>query len=389
MCWFWGWGTLLGLSVFFNDFKDEFNLSTSDTELIQSISTSCVQFVAFLSGVLVYFSPQGRPFWFLLLGALLVIGGFLVASFATNVLVLWFAAAIGFGVGTSFLTVSSQVVLPSYLSLSFQNSKQTYLGICAAGSGVGALVLAYLFTWLNSLFGWRDALRCSAALAALTLIPSLFIYLKVPIKPLIRRVFRISVLMNKWVALLAFCSVGFYFTYFSLNFYLVPYSTDEMNMSDYEISTAIALIGVLSTIGRVAMGYLSDYSHEPVIIWCIGMSVKALATILMVSTTYTSLYWISIITGGIAHAAGIFLIQIITDEYDSQDIPTIYGGIYCISGLGSLFGPFVLGYLVNTLGYFYGMLVMQSMLIPVLLVLCYYRSKKSQRAADKGYVQLQ
>lgn len=390
MSWFWSWGTLVSLGVFFDYFRDEFGLTDAQTATIQSISCAFIQFFAIISGLCLPFSPQNRPFWFMLIGTILLSLGYIGTALCTNYYQMWVAAGLGFGLGSSFLTVSSVSVIPLYFTEGASDYKQRAAGIVTAGSGIGALILPYVYDGLLLRLEERSTLVICGFLCLVTLLPMMVPFWTPPPVAMTRKVYSCAFFCRQRVMLLALGSVIFYFSYFSLNFYLSPFAQDKLNFSTFQVSEALSVLGVMSTIGRLVTGYIADKWIHPLPIWMLGMALKACCAILMVATTNVHVFWIAIFFGGLAHSTGVFLNQVVSRDFSSGEMPTVYGFIYFLSGFGSLFGPYFLGYLVDEHSYLKGMLIMQSTLIPGLfcLIVLWIATLRHQQREAEGAAQI-
>lgn len=361
---------MMSLGVFFDKFRDEYAATDAETAMIQSISTACIQFFAMFTSMLMYYSPQGRPFYWIALGSILLSLGYLVAAMAKSLTVVWVAAGLGWGLGSSFLTVSTVAVFPSYFVAEDAKHKQGALVLMTSGTGIGGLFLPFLFDALLEHMTPQNSLLCMAAISFVGLFPFLFAFWQPPQAPLKRKRFDRQFLVNTTVAKLTFGSMVFYFSYFSFNFYLAPFAQDVLGFTLMEVSTALAVLGVIGTVGRISLGFLADKIKNPILVWTIGMTVKALCATAMVGTSLRPIFWIALIIGGFAHSTGTFLMQVITHMFSADEVPTIYGFVYFCSGFGSLAGPFLTGTLVEDYGYLAGMCILQATLIPGVVTLC-------------------
>jgi MFS family permease len=376
LCFFWSWGTVMSLGMFFSHFRDEYQLTDADTALVQALTSSFIQFFALMVGILLYFSPCGRPFWFMILGSGLVATGYWGAAASSSFTQLAVSAAIGWGVGSSFLTVATVALLPSYFSQEFQHRRQTATSIMTAGSGIGGLLLPFLFEHLLDNHDARAALNICGWVVAVTLIPTVCIFWIPPTDAITLKTLTCHALKDRRVPLLTLGSVVFYFSYFSLNIYLAPFAQDQLQMSTEQVGYALSTIGVTSTIGRLMAGFIADATKEPLRMWMVGMSLKAIAAVLMVMSTQRWLFWVAVVLGGVGHSFGIFLNQVVSHHFPREFLPSVYGFVYCLSGLGSLFGPYALGKLIADYDYLLGMLLMQLTLIPGLAALIALRDVK-------------
>ncbi|KXN65066.1 MFS general substrate transporter [Conidiobolus coronatus NRRL 28638] len=228
-------------------FKDE---PKSVLSLIGSLGPAIYAVFAVPSGIIV--SKFGHRLN-IFTGALLMGIGLIIASFAQQVWTLFIGQAVFLGVAVSLCFVPAVSIVPQWLD----KYKGLGVGICAAGSGVGGLVLAPVLQAIIDSIGWRWALRINGIInAAILSICGLSLKARVPFKPP-KNIIDIDILKNpKFIAMWGMGASSCFA-------YLVPLFIMPLYCKYYNIpaSTASLIVGLMNgatAVGRIATGKLSD-----------------------------------------------------------------------------------------------------------------------------------
>lgn len=367
-CYFWSWGTFMSLGVFWQKFQDTFDASLDQIALVQSITSSTIQITGLLVGMITQKSPS--PFIPVFVGILLLFFGYLGAAFAHTLIELYLAAG-AIGVGSSFLTLTTVTVVPAYFSEgSFKNHIGKAQSVITSGSGVGCLIIPFLFNGLIDSVGWRNTLWISGCISFVCLLPfCLLAFLENPFTT--KKSFAFRGLMTVSFSFLSMASVIFFFGYWVFNIYLSPYGSDELGMNSNQIGWVLSMVGIVSTVGRLLMGFVTD-KISPLWVWMVMMSLKSVCTILIPVTHNMVSFFVVAFFGGLGHAGGILLPQIIKHYYDPQQGPSVYGLVYSISSVGSILGPIVAGLLVPHIGYLLSFVAIESTIVISLILLSFF-----------------
>ena len=104
-----------------------------------------------------------------MLGSIIFSMGFLLSSYAQNIITLYFTYGIMIGFGASLCYFSSLVAVGQYFyaKLSLAN------GIISSGSGIGTLVMGPVMNNLLKVLGWRDTLRVYSGVSAIIFLSAL------------------------------------------------------------------------------------------------------------------------------------------------------------------------------------------------------------------------
>lgn len=93
-----------------------------------------------------------------------------LGSLAPNIMVLYLAFSVLFGLGTSFTYVSSPVTVTHY----FSKRRSIALGFVTAGQGLGTMICGPVLQVLVDVFDWRNTFLIFAGVLALSSLTGLF-----------------------------------------------------------------------------------------------------------------------------------------------------------------------------------------------------------------------
>jgi MFS family permease len=228
-------------------FKDE---PKSVLSLIGSLGPAIYAVFAVPSGIIV--SKFGHRLN-IFTGAFLIGAGLIIASFAQQVWTLFIGQAVLLGVAVSLCFVPTVSIVPQWLD----KYRGLGIGICAAGSGVGGLVLAPVIQAIIDSIGWRWALRINGIIGAVILsICGLFLKARVPFKPP-KNIIDVEILKNpKFIAMWSMGATSC-FAYW-VPFFIMPLYCKYYNISGSTASLIVGLMNGAAAIGRIATGKLSD-----------------------------------------------------------------------------------------------------------------------------------
>lgn len=97
--------------------------------------------------------------------------GLALGSLAPNIMVLYLAFSIPFGVGTSFVYISSPVTMTNY----FSKRRSVALGFVTAGQGLGTMICGPVLQVLVDSFDWRNTFLIFAGILALSALTGCFL----------------------------------------------------------------------------------------------------------------------------------------------------------------------------------------------------------------------
>jgi MFS family permease len=166
-----------------------------------------------------------------------------------------------------------------------------------------------------------------------------------------------------------------------LSFFLIPVGISPVlihqvayvidhGYSKMMASFIFGLMGLLSTIGRLIFGTLSDrIGREKAVTWSFLCSILGIL-ILLSLPSFKSEFWLylySILFGVGFGARGPIITAMMADMFQGKHFGSIYGFINIGNGIGGALGPWLGGYLYDITGS-YGLTFI--LCVPILILAC-------------------
>ncbi|KXN64955.1 MFS general substrate transporter [Conidiobolus coronatus NRRL 28638] len=230
-----------------SEFKDQ---PRSVLSLIGTVGPAIYAVCAVPSGILVSkLGHRGNIFS----GAIILGVGLVIASFSQQIWTLFIGQAVLLGVAVSLCFVPTVSIVPQWLN----KYRGIGVGVCAAGSGVGGLVLAPLLQAIIDSLGWRWALRINGIIGTVILsICGILLKARVPFKPPKNLIDWEIIKDPRFIAMwgMGACSCFAYW----VPFFLMPLYCQYYGISAGTASLIVGLTNGAAAIGRIATGKLSD-----------------------------------------------------------------------------------------------------------------------------------
>jgi OFA family oxalate/formate antiporter-like MFS transporter len=131
--------------------------------------------------------------------------------------------------------------------------------------------------------------------------------------------------------------------------YVVPYSI-HAGISQASASTALAIVGIFSVIGRIGMGPVSDLLGRTKSLAVVYILISVGVLLLSLASTLVLVYSVSIIMG--LALGGIISgnLTAVGDIFESESLGRIIGIQSSAFGLGGMIGPVASGFVLDSLG---------------------------------------
>ncbi|KXN68487.1 MFS general substrate transporter, partial [Conidiobolus coronatus NRRL 28638] len=245
-------GTIGSFGVYLGEYlqKDFNDQSSTLLAFIGSLGSGVYSISCIPAGILV--SKFGHR-KIMLIGAFLFGFGLIIASFATKIWLLFLGQSILLGVGASFTFIPAISIVPQW----FDKQMGIGVGICAAGSGVGGLIISPIIQAINNQIGWRWALRINGIFSVIVLCASAIVLKpRVPFKS--HRVFDSTIVLDtKFIALWGQGAISCFA--FWVPFFLMPLYCQYYGISATSASLMIGLMNGSAALGRVGAGLVAQY----------------------------------------------------------------------------------------------------------------------------------
>ncbi|HRC63302.1 MAG: MFS transporter [Dehalococcoidia bacterium] len=354
---FYGFGTI------FNPVITEFGWSKASVSFGFSLRSEVQGLGAPAIGFLVdRFSARRVLIGGIVVTALGVIG----MSFMQNLLHFYLAMfIIAFGVSACGGPVG-MVATASW----FERRRARALSLMTVGGGISGLFVVFI-AWLVEAVGWRDGLR---VMGLLIVIVGSFVALNVRSRPANhpqpidgiaeevdadgRTVARVD---NSWgvpamqacrtkaFLMIALGQAALSFSTTALMVHTIPFMEDN-GVSKSAAASAITIFAVTTLVGRLGFGWLADRYDKRVLL-AIGVGIVAVGMPLLavVHSYWTGIAVLAFIAPGFG---GVIPVRpaLLVDYFGTRHFGTINGMNMLVVTLGSFFGPWAVGLLVDRNG---------------------------------------
>jgi MFS family permease len=252
----------------------------------------------------------------------------------------------------------------------FQRRRSTALSMMTVGGGISGLFVVVI-AWLVDSLGWRDALR---VMGLLIILVGSFVALNVRSRPerhhqpmdgipedigsdgqpvrWVERVWGVPTrraIRSRAFLAIALGQAALSFTTTAIMVHMIPFLEDN-GVSKGAAASALTIFAVTTLVGRLGFGYLGD-RYEKRILLAIGVGIVAAATPLLAlaDSLFAAIVVLVLIAPGFG---GVIPVRpaLLADYFGTRYFGTINGMSMLIVTLGSFFGPWVVGLLVDRTG---------------------------------------
>mmetsp|Transcript_10049 Transcript_10049/g.10853 ORF Transcript_10049/g.10853 Transcript_10049/m.10853 type:complete len:589 (-) Transcript_10049:180-1946(-) len=333
-------GNVFSFGVFLPTYIDVFNSNQATASWIGSIGSFLMVFLGVFTGALDdRFGNQRIIF----IGSILIVIGFILASFATELWHLYLTHGLIAGFGYSACFISSVGIVGQW----FKKKRGLAVGVAIAGSGIGQFGMAQVIGVLLDTVGWRQTLRYLALInGAGLMICSFLIRRRLPCA---RRLFNFQNLKEFFSnANFMFLSWGYMIFAFGMlipNGYLVIYSKKH-GLSQTKAVLLLSVMGITNGIGRVVVGQIADQSFGRLNLLKLSMICAGICTLCWLTCKdFSSLLAFSLIYGFVGGGAVSLVPSIAADILGVRKISSFTGVMYTISSIANLSSTPIAGFM--------------------------------------------
>lgn len=163
---------------------------------------------------------------------------------------------------------------------------------------------------------------------------------------------------------------------FSAQFGMASVYGAQAGLSIAQISTFVATFFVGALVLQYPIGWISDRMDRRILIIFVS-AVGAVGSVIgiFLGAHFTLLLASAFLVGGMSNPLYSLLIAHTNDFLNHEDMAAASGGLIFINGLGAVFGPLVVGALMENIGP-YGFYLFTAILFIILVVYAAYRSTR-------------
>lgn len=335
-------GITYSFGVFLEPIATEFQVSRAATSALFSITGLVFYFAGSITGRL---ADHFGPAIVVGVGAAVTGASLACASIVDRLWTGYLVYGLGLGIGAACAYVPTLALVGGW----FVRHRTTALGIAAAGTGCGMLIVPPTCAALITGFGWRMTFIVMGIGCALLLAICAIVVKPAPLasasadRPL-RRVVRTPqfvMLYASWVLATTALFVPFVF---------LPVFALEHGASPVAASALLSLFGGVSILGRVGIGALGERIGIVALFKIAVFIMAASYAWWLVAGSYVSLVGFTIVLG-LAYGVRIALMPgVLIEAFGTANLGAVLGTFFTASGIAAALGPPLAGAIVDVSG---------------------------------------
>lgn len=341
---FVGLGVMYTFGVFFTPMEAEFHGSRTATSAFFAITGMLFYFFGSITGRL---SDRFGPRRIVLAGAIIMGSGLALTAAAPQMWTGYLTYGVGVGIGAACAYIPTLALVGGW----FIRHRTTALGLAAAGTGCGTLLLPPLAAVLIEAHGWRTAYAWFAAGSFLLLLACAALARRPPLgragqMTALRHVVRsrqFVLLYTSWVLATTGLVAAMVF---------LPPFAHAAGVSPVAASALISIIGGMSILGRGGIGYIAQRIS---LIRLYKLSVLVMAASYLLWLPFTGYGWLVAFaaTLGLGYGVRIALTPVVLIEFFGVgNLGAVLGVFFTASSISAICGPLVAGLIIDQTGHY-------------------------------------
>lgn len=339
---FVAFGVMYSFGVFFTPMAAEFHASRTATSVFFAITGTLFYCSGSVTGRL---SDRLGPRRLVAAGAVIMGAGLALTAVATRMWVGYLTYGIGVGIGAACAYIPTLALVGGW----FHRHRTTALGLAAAGTGCGTLLMPPLAALLIQAHGWRFAYAVFAAASFLMLLLCAVFAFRPPLARAsqvvsLRRIVRsrpFVLLYASWAMATTGLTAAMVF--------LAPFAR-AAHVSPVAASALVSVIGGMSILGRGGIGFIS-HRVGLVRLYKISILMMAASYVLWLSAASYPALLAFAATLGLGYGVRIALTPVVLIEFFGlSNLGALLGLFFTASGVSALSGPLVSGLIIDGTG---------------------------------------
>lgn len=339
---FVAFGVMYSFGAFFTSMEEEFHTSRAATSAFFAATGMLFYFFGSIAGQL---SDRFGPRRIVLAGAVIMGTGLTFTAAAPQMWTGYLTYGVGAGIGAACVYIPTLALVGGW----FTRHRTTALGLAAAGTGCGTLLMPPVAAALIQAYGWRTAYALFAASSFVLLLICAFLARPSPVAQEhqtmeLRAVVRsrpFALLYASWVLATTGLTMAMVF--------LVPFAHD-MGVAPVAASALISIIGGMSILGRGGIGFISQ---KVGLVRLYKLSVLIMAASYLLWLPFNGYGWLVAFaaTLGFGYGVRIALTPVVLIKFFGLgNLGTLLGVFFTASAISAVCGPLVAGLIIDWTG---------------------------------------
>lgn len=339
---FVAFGVMYSFGVFFTSMEAEFHASRTATSAFFAITGMLFYVFGSVTGRL---SDRFGPRPVVSMGAVIMGAGLALTAAAPRMWAGYLTYGVGVGAGASCAYVPTLALVGGW----FIRHRTTALGLAAAGTGCGTLLMPPVAAVLIQAHGWRTAYVLFGAGSFVLLL--LCAGLARP-PPLARgnQATKLRHVVRSRPFVLLYASWVLATTGLTMAMVFLPSFAHASGVSPVAASALVSIIGGMSILGRGGIGFIS---RKMDLVQLYKLSVLVMAASYLLWLPFTGYGWLVAFaaTLGIGYGVRIAMTPVVLIEFFGvENLGATLGVFLTASGISALCGPLVAGLIIDQTG---------------------------------------
>ena len=335
-------GVTYSFGVFFIPIEAEFDASHTATSVFFAITGMLFYFFGWITGRL---SDRFGPRPVVAAGAVIMGTGLTLTAAAPQMWIGYLAYGSGAGIGASCVYVPTLALVGGW----FNRHRTTALGLAAAGTGCGTLLMPPVAAVLIQTYGWRTAYVVFGVGSFVLLLLCAGLARPPPLTQTGQTTSLRRIVCSRPFMLL-YASWLLATTGLVASMVFLPPFALTTGVSPVAASSLISIIGGMSVLGRSGIGIISRKAG-PVLLYKLSVLVMAASYLLWLP--FTGYGWLVAFaaTLGFGYGIRIALTPVVLIEFFGlESIGAVLGVFFTASSISAVCGPLVAGLIIDQTG---------------------------------------
>jgi MFS family permease len=344
-------GVIYSFGVFLKPMAAEFGANAAGASAFFSITAAVFYASGAVTGRL---ADRFEPRRIVAVGALGLGFGLCLTALAGNLWLCYLAYGAGVGIGGACCYLPPLAAIGRW----FVVRRSMALGIAAAGTGCGTMVLPPIAAASIQHYGWRTTNVLVGVVAGIVLLGCAAVVTSPPIaRPAGIPAQPLRAIFGSHAFVLLYLSWVLATTALFVPFVFLPSFARDRGASEVAAAALVSTIGGASILGRLVMGPIGDRLGVLSLFKLTVLMMAASYALWLLSSSYVSLVIFAVVLG-VAYGSRIAAVPGVLIEYFGlQNVGAVLGTFFTASGVSALLGPLLAGIAVDLTGSYSGGIV--------------------------------
>jgi MFS family permease len=335
-------GVMYSFGVFFSPISAELGASRTETSALFAATGLGFYLFGSLAGAL---GDRFGPRVMVACGSAVMGVGLVATSLTDRLWLAWLSYGLGVGAGAACAYVPSLAIVGGW----FASRRGTALGIAAAGTGCGMLIVPPVAAALVESEGWRVANIILGIGSAAILLACAAMVRPPPRAPAASRG-SLGPVLRSPSFLLLYASWVLATTALFVPFLLLPAFAIARGAGEVAAASLLSVIGGMSVVGRLGIGVLTQRIGALPLLKLSVLLMAASYVLWLVSSAYPWLLAFAAVLG-IGYGVRIALMPVVLIElFGVANLGAILGAFFTASGIAAVLGPVLAAFAIDDLG---------------------------------------